>query len=67
MSFSKLVRYQDEGAIHYGDLLKQDTDGFLVKRLTGNLREGFVATNSAPVRVQTVNHLYAQYNRSLAH
>ena len=56
MSFSKLVRYHEGGAIHFGDLLEEGADGFLVKKLTGNLAEGFAATSAAPVRVPTVSH-----------
>lgn len=47
MSFSRLVRYKDEhDNVSYGDLLYGTVgEGFLVKRLVGDLSVGFRATD----------------------
>lgn len=45
MPFNRLVRYEDaQGKVSYGDLLHGNLEeGFLVKRLTGDLSVGFQA------------------------
>ena len=67
MSFSKLVRFEKSGEIYYGDLLKHDASGFLVKTLNGNLTNGFTGTNSEPVLVQTVRTFTSDTNVLFAH
>jgi hypothetical protein len=37
MAFKKLVRYETEGTVHYGDLLETDSTGHKVQRLSGSL------------------------------
>ncbi|KAK7409632.1 hypothetical protein QQX98_008147 [Neonectria punicea] len=51
MGFQKLVRYEYDGSVHYGDLLESSDAGFKVAKLAGNLADGFSTTGAEPVRV----------------
>ncbi|KAH8893628.1 fumarylacetoacetate hydrolase family protein [Thozetella sp. PMI_491] len=45
MAFQKLVRYEEGGEACYGDLVNSDERGHLIKKLRGNLEDGFTATS----------------------
>ncbi|KAJ5812013.1 hypothetical protein N7474_008314 [Penicillium riverlandense] len=51
MSFQRLVRFEKDGAPHYGDLLSQNDEGYTVQRLEGNIQNGFTRTTEEPVVV----------------
>ncbi|KAF7552113.1 hypothetical protein G7Z17_g4522 [Cylindrodendrum hubeiense] len=52
MGFRKLVRYEYDGNVHYGDLLETSDNGFKVVKLSGNITDGFSATESEPITVK---------------
>lgn len=59
MSFQALVRYEEGGQVHYGDLLETTSEGFKVSKLDGNLEQGFSAAAGAKsVVVKKVCHPY---------
>jgi hypothetical protein len=54
MSFSKLVRYEVDGKSSYGDPVESNDKGFLVKKLIGNIADGFAPSAEDTVCVQKV-------------
>ncbi|KAM5361841.1 hypothetical protein ACJZ2D_012871 [Fusarium nematophilum] len=52
MGFHKLVRYEFNGKVHYGDMLERSHEGFKVQELNGNIENGFQATGAEPVTVK---------------
>lgn len=54
MAFRNLVRFEQTGQAFYGDLLKKEKQDFVVKRLDGNIEDGFKATDEI-VRVAQVD------------
>jgi hypothetical protein len=61
MAFKKLVRYEHGGETHYGDLISSGSHGFLVKRLDGNIQNGFNSTTDEPVTVTKVALRWTPY------
>ncbi|KAL3468906.1 hypothetical protein BJX99DRAFT_268910 [Aspergillus californicus] len=51
MSFKKLVRFEHNGTISYGDLLAEDGGTFTVRKLQGNVCAGFTPGDEDPVQV----------------
>lgn len=45
MAFQALVRYDHDGQVFYGNLVRRSRSGYVVERLGGNIDEGFVNTN----------------------
>jgi hypothetical protein len=45
LGFSRLVRYEHNGKVHFGDLQNHDNSGYTIKRLDGNLDDGFKPTS----------------------
>jgi hypothetical protein len=54
MSFSKLVRYEDGGMSTFGDLVKSNDEGFVVKKLDDSIEDGFTPTAEDAVQVEKV-------------
>lgn len=54
MDFHKLVRYEHDGHVHYGDLLEHFDEGFKVVELQGDLTNGFKRAATEPITVQNV-------------
>ncbi|KAH6972737.1 hypothetical protein BKA56DRAFT_734568 [Ilyonectria sp. MPI-CAGE-AT-0026] len=52
MGFQKLVRYEQDGNVHYGELLETSDDGFKVAKLSGSIADGFSTTNAEPITVK---------------
>ncbi|CZR49039.1 uncharacterized protein FPRO_12476 [Fusarium proliferatum ET1] len=53
MGFQKLVRFEEDGSSHYGNLINTSQGGYEVEKLTGNLEKGFQPTK----QVVTVSKL----------
>jgi hypothetical protein len=45
LGFSRLVRYEHDGKVHYGDLQNDDGSKYAIQRLEGNLDNGFKPTS----------------------
>jgi hypothetical protein len=45
LGFSRLVRYEHDGKVHFGDLQNDDGSKYAIKRLEGNLDDGFKTTS----------------------
>lgn len=45
LGFSRLVRYEHDGKVHFGDLQNHDGGNYIVKRLDGSLDHGFQSTS----------------------
>ena len=54
MSFKRLVRFEHDGQVFFGDLLETRDDGFKVAKLGGTLASGFTVTKSESVIVEKV-------------
>jgi hypothetical protein len=54
MTFSRLVRYESDGQVHYGELLDQSETGSKVKKLNGSLDRGFEDSGEEATVVKTV-------------
>ncbi|KPM39824.1 hypothetical protein AK830_g6734 [Neonectria ditissima] len=52
MGFKKLVRYEHDGDVHYGDMLESTDAGFKVVKLDGSIVDGFSATDAEPINVK---------------
>ncbi|KAM5358690.1 hypothetical protein ACJZ2D_015081 [Fusarium nematophilum] len=46
MSFQKLVRFEDQGTAHYGNLLESGDHGHKIEKLLGNPWQGLASTGS---------------------
>ena len=56
LGFSKLVRYERDGKVFFGDLQSNNDDGkYIVKRLEGDLDQGFRSTGDENVAVSKVS------------
>lgn len=55
--FERLVRYEDHGYVHYGNLVEVDKMGFKVQRLEGSIEQGFRASGDDAMLVSNVYHL----------
>lgn len=58
MGFQKLVRFEEDGSSHYGNLINTSQGGYEVEKLTGNLEKGFQPTK----QVVTVSKVCDQSN-----
>lgn len=54
MAFEKLVRFEHDGKVSYGDLIASNDDGFRVRKLDGDISKGFQSTGDAVIRVDKV-------------
>jgi hypothetical protein len=45
LGFSRLVRYEHDGKVYFGDLQNDDGSKYTIKRLEGNLEDGFKPTS----------------------
>ncbi|KAL6405664.1 bifunctional 4-hydroxyphenylacetate degradation enzyme [Ilyonectria robusta] len=54
MGFQKLVRYEQDDNVHYGELLETSDDGFKVAKLNGSIADGFSTANAEPITVKKV-------------
>ncbi len=55
MPFERLVRFEHDGQIFYGDLVDQTETGFKVKKLQGNIEDGFQSTTEELISVESVH------------
>jgi hypothetical protein len=52
LGFSKLVRYEQDGKVFFGDLQSHSDDGkYIVKRLEGDLDQGFRSAGDENIAV----------------
>lgn len=54
MSFKRLVRFEHDGQVLYGDLLETRDDGFKVAKLGGTLASEFTVNKSESIIVEKV-------------
>jgi hypothetical protein len=59
MAFEQLVRYEHDGQVNYGNLIRTDPEGFQVQKLQGSIEQGLQPTSEDPVLVKSVSHLHA--------
>lgn len=54
MTFKRLVRFQTERGVHYGDLVSTDSESYEVHELKGSIASGFVRASDNLISVHTV-------------
>lgn len=57
MSFDKLVRFEHNGEVSYGNLVGSSDGGFQVTKLEGGIREGFRSAGDEIIHVDKVRIL----------
>jgi hypothetical protein len=57
MAFDKLVRFERNGKISYGNLVGITDDGFQVTKLEGGISEGFRSLGDEVIHVEKVSAL----------
>jgi hypothetical protein len=62
LGFSRLVRYEHDGKVHFGDLQNLDGSKHTIKRLEGNLDDGFRQTRDE----HTVERVGSSWSDALA-
>ena len=62
MVFKKLVRFEEGGQIFYGDVIGNDKNEYLVKKLHGSFAVGFSATEEQ-IKVKKVSALTRSASR----
>ncbi|TDZ15875.1 Uncharacterized protein Cob_v011260 [Colletotrichum orbiculare MAFF 240422] len=45
MAFQALVRYEHNGHVHHGNLVRRSRSGYVIERLDGDIENGFIGTD----------------------